>query len=129
MRVSCPEMSHGHTDITRLLDDAGHARAVAENMQALATPSRLRIMARLHRGEASVSELADAVGMTASAVSQQLRVLRHLGLVVGVRAGRQVVYTLHDDHVGELLTQAIAHVEHVRLGLAAQPGSAREAVA
>ncbi|UTI64302.1 metalloregulator ArsR/SmtB family transcription factor [Paraconexibacter antarcticus] len=122
-------MGHGHSDITRLLDDPGHARAVAENMQALATPSRLRIMARLHGGEASVSELADAVGMTASAVSQQLRVLRHLGLVVGERTGRQVVYTLHDDHVGELLTQAVAHVEHVRLGLAAQHRSAREAVA
>ncbi|UTI64889.1 metalloregulator ArsR/SmtB family transcription factor [Paraconexibacter antarcticus] len=122
-------MAHGHTDIDRLLDDPGYARATAESMQALAAPSRLRIMARLHRGDASVSELADAVGMEISAVSQQLRVLRHLGLVVGERAGRRVVYTLHDDHVGELLTQAVAHVEHVRLGLARQHESARQAVA
>jgi ArsR family transcriptional regulator, nickel/cobalt-responsive transcriptional repressor len=110
-------MAHGHTDIDRLLDDPGYARAAAESIQALATPSRLRILARLHGGAASVNELAAAVGMEPSAVSQQLRVLRHLGLVVGERAGRQVVYELHDDHVGELLTQAVAHVEHVRLGL------------
>jgi DNA-binding transcriptional ArsR family regulator len=109
-------MAHRHSDIERLLDDAGYARAAAESIQALATPSRLRILARLHAGAASVNDLAAAVGMEPSAVSHQLRVLRHLGLVVGERAGRQVVYELHDDHVGELLTQAVAHVEHVRLG-------------
>ncbi len=121
-------MAHGHTDIDRLLEDAGYARAAAESIQALATPSRLRILARLHAGAASVNDLADAVGMEPSAVSHQLRVLRHLGLVVGERAGRQVVYELHDDHVGELLTQAVAHVEHVRLGLSGR-GDAAKAVA
>jgi DNA-binding transcriptional ArsR family regulator len=122
-------MAHGHTDIDRLLDDTGYARAAAESIQALATPSRLRILARLHGGAASVNELADAVGMEPSAVSQQLRVLRHLGLVVGERTGRQVVYELHDDHVGELLTQAVAHVEHVRLGLSRRTEAGKEAVA
>lgn len=86
-------------------------------MQALATPSRLRILGRLHAGPSSVNELADAVAMGPSAVSHQLRVLRHLGLVVGRRDGRQIVYELHDDHVGELLEQAIGHVEHLRQGL------------
>lgn len=117
-------MSHGHSEIDRLLDDAGYARAAAESIQALATPSRLRILARLHSGPASVTELASAVGMEGSAVSHQLRVLRHLGLVVGERDGRQVVYELHDDHVGELLAQAVAHVEHVRLGVAGHLGQA-----
>lgn len=122
-------MAHGHTDIDRLLHDAGYARAAAESLQALATPSRLRILARLQGGAASVNELAEAVGMEPSAVSHQLRVLRHLGLVVGERAGRRVVYELHDDHVGELLTQAVAHVEHVRLGLSGRIHAGREAVA
>jgi DNA-binding transcriptional ArsR family regulator len=96
-------MSHGHAGIERLLDDPGYARAAAEALQALATPSRLRILARLHDGAASVNELAAAVAMEPSAVSHQLRLLRHLGLVVGEREGRRVVYALHDDHVGELL--------------------------
>jgi DNA-binding transcriptional ArsR family regulator len=106
------------SDINRLLDDRGFAQAAAESVQALATPSRLRILARLHAGPASVSEIAASVGMEKSAVSHQLRLLRHLGLVIGERDGRQVVYELYDDHVAELLDQVVSHVEHVRLGLA-----------
>jgi DNA-binding transcriptional ArsR family regulator len=109
---------HGESDIERLLEDRGFAQAAAESVQALATPSRLRILATLHAGPASVSEIAETVGMEGSAVSHQLRVLRHLGLVVGRRDGRSVVYELHDDHVAELLDQVVAHVEHLRLGLA-----------
>jgi len=94
-------MTHGHSDIGALLSDPGYARAAAESLQALATPSRLRILARLHAGPASVGELSTAVGLEASAVSHQLRLLRHLGLVVGRRDGRRVVYDLYDDHVGD----------------------------
>jgi len=117
-------MSHGlPPDLDRLLDDSGYARAAAEAMQALSAPSRLRILARLHAGPASVSEIAAAVDMEGSAVSHQLRLLRHLGLVVGERDGRQVVYELHDDHVAEMLEQVVAHVDHVRLGLAGRTGA------
>jgi DNA-binding transcriptional ArsR family regulator len=113
-------MPHGsdHDDVTRLLDDEDFARAAAESIQALSAPSRLRILARLHAGPASVNVLAEAVGMEGSAVSHQLRLLRHLGLVTGRRDGRQVVYELYDDHVAELLGEVVSHVEHVRLGLA-----------
>lgn len=109
-------MAHGerHHDPADL--DAGFAQAVADTMQALATPSRLRILGRLRAGPCPVNELAAAVQMEPSAVSHQLRMLRHLGLVVGHRQGRQIVYDLHDDHVGELLEQAIGHVEHLREG-------------
>jgi DNA-binding transcriptional ArsR family regulator len=95
---------------------AQDAQQVAETMQALATPSRVRILGCLREGPAAVGDLADAVGMEPSAVSHQLRMLRHLGLVVGERSGRQVVYALHDSHVADLLDQAVFHVEHVRLG-------------
>ena len=111
-------MAHGgpHADVGEL--DAAFARAVADTMQALATTSRVRILGRLHVAPCSVTELAVAVEMEPSAVSHQLRLLRHLGLVVGRRDGRRVVYDLYDDHVGELLDQAVSHVEHVRAGLA-----------
>jgi DNA-binding transcriptional ArsR family regulator len=112
-------MAHGaRPDVQRLLGDGAYARAAAESVQALSTPSRLRILARLHAGPASVAEIADSVGMEGSAVSHQLRMLRHLGLVVGLRDGRRVVYELHDDHVAELLEQVVSHVEHLRLGIA-----------
>ena len=95
-------------------------------MQALATGSRVRILGQLHAGPRSVGELASAIGMEASAVSHQLRVLRHLGLVVGNRKGQRVVYELHDEHVGQMLEEAISHVEHLR---AADEGALRAATA
>jgi ArsR family transcriptional regulator, nickel/cobalt-responsive transcriptional repressor len=110
-------MAHGDNQRDPAHLDADFARAVADTMQALSTPSRLHILGRLHAGPCSVNELADAASMEPSAVSHQLRLLRHLGLVVGRREGRQVIYDLHDDHVGELLEQAIGHVEHLRQGL------------
>ena len=124
-------MSHSGTrpDLDRLLADGAFARTAAESIQALAAPSRLRILARLHDGPAAVGEIAEGVGMEASAVSHQLRLLRHLGLVIGVRDGRRVVYELHDDHVAELLEQVLGHVEHVRLGLAGRQGRVEEQAA
>ena len=123
-------MAHGQTtDLEHVLDDAAFARSAAESIQALSAPSRLRILARLHTGPASVNDIAAAVGMESSAVSHQLRLLRHLGLVTGQRDGRQVVYELYDDHVAELLEQVVSHVEHVRLGLAGRRHTAEPATA
>jgi len=82
------------------------------------------ILSRLRDGPCGVSELADTVQMEASAVSHQLRLLRHLGLVVGRREGRRVHYALHDAHVAVLLDEAIGHVEHLRLGTADLPDRA-----
>jgi DNA-binding transcriptional ArsR family regulator len=98
--------------------DAATAREVAQTMQALATPSRVRILGRLREAPCPVGELAEAIEMEQSAVSHQLRILRHLGLVIGERRGRSVIYALHDSHVADLLDQAIFHIEHVRLGYA-----------
>ncbi|CAM5347416.1 hypothetical protein STENM36S_03832 [Streptomyces tendae] len=86
-------------------------------LQALSTPSRLLILARLREGPLPATELAAEVGMEQSACSHELRLLRNLGLVVGERRGRSVVYALHDDHVAGLLDQAVFHVEHLRLGI------------
>jgi DNA-binding transcriptional ArsR family regulator len=105
------------------------ARSVADTMQALATPSRVRILGRLRSGAASVNDLANAIGMEPSAVSHQLRLLRHLGFVVGSREGRHVVYDLYDDHVAHLLDEAVSHVEHVQLGLSGRANDRDNAMA
>ena len=99
------------------LDDDLTAK-LAEIFKALADPTRVRIMHALSHAELCVGDLAAVLEMSESAVSHQLRLLRHLGLVTGRRAGRQVVYELYDDHVAELLEQVVGHVEHVRLGQA-----------
>ncbi|MFD4574762.1 ArsR/SmtB family transcription factor [Streptomyces sp. NPDC058417] len=112
----------GHGTVTpatadRVRLDADNVAKVATTLQALSTPSRLLILARLREGPLPATELAAEVGMEQSACSHQLRLLRNLGLVTGERRGRSVVYALHDDHVAGLLDQAVYHVEHLRLGL------------
>jgi DNA-binding transcriptional ArsR family regulator len=97
--------------------DAESAATVAATLQALATPSRLLILTRLRQGPLPVNDLAEAVGMEQSAVSHQLRLLRALGLVTGRRDGRRIVYSLYDNHVAQLLDEAVYHVEHLRLGV------------
>ncbi len=114
-------MAHGQSRSADQLDN-DFASAVAATMQALATASRVRILGQLRRSEMGVNDLAEKVGMEPSAVSHQLRILRHLGFVVARREGRRVFYDLHDDHVGALLDEAISHVEHVEL---AQPARKR----
>ncbi|MFF0433922.1 ArsR/SmtB family transcription factor [Streptomyces sp. NPDC004327] len=96
--------------------DAESAATIAETLQALATPSRLMILTKLRQGPCGVTELAEAVGMEQSAVSHQLRLLRALGLVTGVRQGRRIEYSLYDNHVAQLLDEAVYHIEHLRLG-------------
>ncbi|MFC7342768.1 ArsR/SmtB family transcription factor [Saccharopolyspora griseoalba] len=112
-------MGHGVQGRDRQVSslDADSAARVANTLQALATPSRLLILAELRQGPRPVTELAEAVGMEQSAVSHQLRLLRNLGLVTGSRSGRSIVYSLYDNHVAQLLDEAVYHSEHLRLGL------------
>ena len=56
------------------------------------------------------------------AVSHQLRLRRHLGLVLGERIGRRTIYALQGCYVGDLLEEAVFHVQHLRHGLAVKPG-------
>ncbi len=93
------------------LDD-GSVAAIAETMQALTAPSRVRLLYALRDGERTVGALADAAGITPSAASQQLRVLRHLKLVVARRERQSMLYRLHDDHVVSLLDEVRHHAEH-----------------
>ncbi|MET4078686.1 metalloregulator ArsR/SmtB family transcription factor [Janibacter sp. UYMM211] len=103
----------GRASKTRL--NLATAKSVASTLQALATPSRLLILATLQDGPKSVGQLVSAVQMEQPAVSHQLRLLRTMGLVESERHGRNVVYSLFDDHVSELIDQAIYHAEHLRL--------------
>jgi ArsR family transcriptional regulator len=73
------------------------------------------LFALLEEGELSAGELAKLVGMSASATSHQLRVLRDLGLVRRRRDGRRAFYVLADAHLGVLLKEALYHVDHARL--------------
>jgi ArsR family transcriptional regulator, nickel/cobalt-responsive transcriptional repressor len=109
---------HAHLRAQNPVAEA-EAVAIAELMQALAAPSRVRLLYALRDGEAGVSELADRADVTPSAASQQLRILRHLRFVTTRRDGRAVLYRLHDGHVAALLDEVRNHLDHAALGWAA----------
>lgn len=88
------------------------ALQLAELFSALSDASRVRIIALLFAGETGVSALAENLNMTESAVSHQLRGLRHMHLVRAKKQGRQVLYSLDDDHVERLFRMGLDHVEH-----------------
>jgi ArsR family transcriptional regulator len=77
--------------------------------RAMGDPARLRLLALLSQGEACVSELAAAENESISTISQRLRVLRSEDLVLRRRRGKHINYTLADQHVVDLIFNALAH--------------------
>ncbi|MDR1213460.1 MAG: metalloregulator ArsR/SmtB family transcription factor [Propionibacteriaceae bacterium] len=88
------------------------AEQVAETMSGLATPARILILARLLEAPATVSQLTAELELSQTAVSNHLRILRHLNLAAGSRQGRNVVYQLQDDHVRAMVQQVLSHTRH-----------------
>ncbi|MEM7248166.1 MAG: metalloregulator ArsR/SmtB family transcription factor [Acidobacteriota bacterium] len=86
-----------------------HFERAAALFRAAGDPSRLRLLEILSRGEACVSELASAGNDNMSTVSQRLRLLRSEGLIARRRDGRHVHYSLADEHVAELVLNALEH--------------------
>lgn len=95
----------------RLINDST-AIQLAETFKALSDPTRVRIVSVLAGDELCVCDLAAALSMSQSAVSHQLRTLRDLRLVRWRREGRQIFYTLDDEHVADLFRRGLDHVGH-----------------
>lgn len=85
--------------------------ALAETFRVLGDPTRVRMLDALSHGELCVCDLASLVGLSESAVSHQLRLLRSLRLVRARRDGRMVYYALDDRHIVTLFRQGLSHVE------------------
>jgi len=96
----------------RLPDDNSVERA-SRLFKAIGEAPRLRLLTLLARGEVSVTELAEAEGESLSTISQRLRVLRNENIVLGRRQGKQVNYALADQHILDLVFNALAHVSEV----------------
>jgi DNA-binding transcriptional ArsR family regulator len=94
-------------------------QALAETFRVLGDPTRVRLLDALSHGELCVCDLATLLGLSESATSHQLRLLRTLRLVRPRRAGRMVFYALDDRHIVSLFRQGLRHVEEAE---AARPG-------
>jgi len=88
--------------------------AAAETFKTLSDPTRLRILRALADGDTCVHELCDQLGMSQPAVSHQLRLLRAHRLVSARRAGREIYYSLLDEHVWSLVAAACSHASEAR---------------
>ena len=85
-------------------------KALAETFSALSDPTRIRIISALGGQELCVIDLARFLGLTGSAVSHQLRLLRGQRLVKYRKEGRIAYYSLDDDHIRNLMEECIKHV-------------------
>ncbi len=94
---------------SEMLSEAELGR-LAELFRMLGDPTRLRILGALGVSELCVCDIAALLGMSVSAISHQLRLLKAAGLVVGRRDGKAIVYALADDHVRIMMQNGIEHV-------------------
>ena len=96
--------------IRRQLPDDETVFALAELFKVLGDPTRAKILGCLQIRDLCVGEIADILGMIDSAVSHQLRVLRGIKLVKGTKEGKEVKYSLDDDHVTKIMECGLTHV-------------------
>lgn len=94
--------------------DAKTVEGLTEIFRVLGDPTRVRILDALSRAELCVGDLAAQLGVTESAVSHQLRLLRSARIVRARRHGRMIFYSLDDLHVLALFDQGLRHVQEAR---------------
>ncbi len=104
---------HSHrrsvTAAQRALPDEPVISGMAEIFKVLGDPNRLRIVIALSRAELCTLDIAQALGMSESAVSHQLRLLKALRLVRQRKEGKLVLSSLDDEHIEDLLRMARRH--------------------
>lgn len=110
----CCESYHIHEDIiekvSKVMPDEAVLYDAAELLKVFGDPTRIRIIFVLGQSEMCVCDIADLLGMTQSAISHQLRVLKQARLVKARRSGKTMFYSLCDDHVQKIFYCAMEHV-------------------
>lgn len=89
-------------------------QGAGELLRALSAPIRVAIVTELAGGERCVHELVETLGAPQPLVSQHLRVLRGAGVVRGSRRGREIAYALVDEHIANIVADAVSHAREAR---------------
>ena len=114
---SC-EFMHAHEDVINQVNENMPEEEIlydlAELFKVFGDSTRTKILSCLQIRSLYVSELAETLNMSMSAVSHQLRVLRGAKLVKGEKEGKEVKYSLDDDHVTKMLEYGLTHVNEDR---------------
>ena len=85
---------------------------IAELFKGFADPTRVHILYLLAQGEQCVGDIAEGVQISQSAISHQLRMLKGMHLIKYRREGKNILYSLDDDHVKTILETGLEHVTH-----------------
>lgn len=111
----CCEENHVHTEVVKQvaveMPNEDLLFDVAELFKVFGDSTRVRILSALANAEMCVCDICTVLNMTKSAVSHQLRVLRQAKLVKNKRNGKEVFYSLDDDHVLSIINIALQHVK------------------
>ena len=114
-KIECCETTCIHQDlidiVNRRLPEENTLYDLAELFKVFGDSTRIRILFVLFESEVCVCDLADLLGMTQSAVSHQLRILKNSRLIKSRREGKSVFYSLADAHVRTIIAQGLEHIE------------------
>jgi len=98
------------TDVNAQMPDEEVLFDLSELFKVFGDVTRIKILSILLNRELSVGDIADGLGMTQSAISHQLRVLKASKLVKNRREGKSIIYSLADSHVRQIIDQGIEHI-------------------
>ena len=111
----CCESVEVHEDLLKIVNDTIPEETelydLAELFKVIGDSTRIRILFVLFEAEVCVCDLAQALNMTQSAISHQLRILKQNKLVKSRRDGKSIFYSLADDHVRAIIDQGREHIE------------------
>jgi ArsR family transcriptional regulator len=100
-----------HTALENMPDN-NEIEALSAFFKMMGDPTRIKMMCVMAQGEMCVQDIASALDMTKSAISHQLSGLKENKIVKSRREGKNVFYSIDDDHVHTVLTIAMTHVKH-----------------
>lgn len=110
---ACNEVHH-HDDTVRnaemIMQDEDAMCDLAEFFKVFADSTRIKILYVLLNGEMCVCDIWQSLGLTQSAVSHQLRILKQMRLVKYRREGKTIYYSLSDGHIQSILNQGMEHI-------------------
>lgn len=112
--IECCETTEIHEDLLCIVRDKlppeDDLYDLAELFKVFGDSTRIRILFVLFEEEVCVCDLAEALHMTQSAISHQLKILKQNKLVKGRREGKSVIYSLADNHVRTIIAQGLEHI-------------------
>ena len=114
--MECCSETCVHEDLLKIVNETMPEETelydLAELFKVFGDSTRIRILFVLFEAEVCVCDLAEALNMTQSAISHQLKILKQSKLVKSRREGKSIIYSLDDDHVRSIIAQGREHIEH-----------------